>query len=231
KVFESFIKCIGHSVCFFVFRQQLRGGEDATVDSCLGDYDAVGERIIRARDSIELGATFLLAPEPLYSWRDCLHACCRESHCTLAVVQEDVKRSGDRISCYLFNCTYRGKNVCLFAAQEGFTSYSRAANSTQGLATKIWSAADEPPRSDAGQDVVIQLPTDWAVLDGRDSVDDHGINRYEWTLVKGDTAISMKHFQYTEIIQFLSQVSCSIFIPFLYPKGTSDLEECLRPFH
>lgn len=51
---------------------------------------------------------------------------------------------------------------------------------------------DEPPRSDAGQDVVIQLPTDWAVLDGRDSVDDHGIERYEWSLVKGDTAISMK---------------------------------------
>lgn len=51
---------------------------------------------------------------------------------------------------------------------------------------------DEPPRSDAGQDVVIQLPTDWAVLDGRDSVDDHGIKHYEWTLIKGDTAIGMK---------------------------------------
>lgn len=51
---------------------------------------------------------------------------------------------------------------------------------------------DEPPRSDAGQDVVIQLPTDWAVLDGRDSVDDHGISHYEWTLIKGDTAIGMK---------------------------------------
>lgn len=51
---------------------------------------------------------------------------------------------------------------------------------------------DEPPRSDAGQDVMIQLPTDWAVLDGRDSVDDHGINNYEWTLVRGDTAINMK---------------------------------------
>lgn len=51
---------------------------------------------------------------------------------------------------------------------------------------------DEPPRSDAGQDVVIQLPTDWAVLDGRDSVDDHGIRRYEWSLIKGDTAINMK---------------------------------------
>lgn len=51
---------------------------------------------------------------------------------------------------------------------------------------------DEPPRSDAGQDVVIQLPTDWAVLDARDSVDDHGISHYEWTVVRGDTAISMK---------------------------------------
>lgn len=51
---------------------------------------------------------------------------------------------------------------------------------------------DEPPRGDAGQDVVIQLPTDWAVLDGRDSVDDHGISHYEWALIKGDTAIGMK---------------------------------------
>lgn len=51
---------------------------------------------------------------------------------------------------------------------------------------------DEPPRSDAGQDVVIQLPTDWAVLDGRDSVDDHAVARYEWTLLRGDTAINMK---------------------------------------
>lgn len=51
---------------------------------------------------------------------------------------------------------------------------------------------DEPPRSDAGQDVVIQLPTDWAVLDGRDSMDDRGIGHYEWSLVRGDTAISMK---------------------------------------
>lgn len=54
------------------------------------------------------------------------------------------------------------------------------------------SGVDEPPRSDAGQDVVIQLPTDWAILDGRDSVDDHRISHYEWALVRGDTAINMK---------------------------------------
>lgn len=41
-------------------------------------------------------------------------------------------------------------------------------------------------------DVVIQLPTDWAILDGRDSMDDHGVVRYEWALVKGDPSISMK---------------------------------------
>ena len=51
---------------------------------------------------------------------------------------------------------------------------------------------DEPPRSDAGQDVVIQLPTDWAVLDGRDSLDDYGVSRYEWTLVQGEPSVSMK---------------------------------------
>lgn len=41
-------------------------------------------------------------------------------------------------------------------------------------------------------DVVIQLPTDWAILDGRDSMDDHGVVRYEWALVKGDPSVSMK---------------------------------------
>lgn len=51
---------------------------------------------------------------------------------------------------------------------------------------------DEPPRSDAGQDVMIQLPTDWTILDGRDSMDDHGVTRYEWALMKGDPSVNMK---------------------------------------
>ena len=51
---------------------------------------------------------------------------------------------------------------------------------------------DEPPRTDAGQDVVVQLPTDWAVLDGRDSVDDHGVAHFEWALVKGNPSVTMK---------------------------------------
>uniref|UniRef100_A0A3P8RFA4 Low density lipoprotein receptor-related protein 11 n=1 Tax=Astatotilapia calliptera TaxID=8154 RepID=A0A3P8RFA4_ASTCA len=194
------------------FRKQLqqdqtyRTGE--VMDSCVGDFSAAGDRIIRAKDSIEQGATFLLAPDKVYTRKDCVHACCSQPHCTVAVLHEDQRQPGDSLRCYLFNCTYRSKNVCAFSAQKGFTTYSRTPNTTQGhLPVSSSDSArrpgeeapdeddadvDEPPRSDAGQDVVIQLPTDWAVLDGRDSVDDHGIRRYEWSLIKGDTAINMK---------------------------------------
>uniref|UniRef100_A0A1A8PZ06 Low density lipoprotein receptor-related protein 11 n=1 Tax=Nothobranchius pienaari TaxID=704102 RepID=A0A1A8PZ06_9TELE len=198
------------------FRKQLQQDQAyraaEVTDSCVGDFSSSGERIIRTKASIEQGATFLLAPDRVYTWMDCLHACCSQPHCTVAVVQEDMSRPGGSLSCYLFNCTYRNKNICSFAPQEGFTTYSRAPNSTHGhlpVSPSVSAGrpaepgpapapedyaqdADEPPRSDAGQDVVIQLPTDWAVLDGRDSVDDHGITHYEWTLVKGDTAINMK---------------------------------------
>ncbi|CAJ1078371.1 low-density lipoprotein receptor-related protein 11 isoform X2 [Xyrichtys novacula] len=196
------------------FRKQLqqdqayRTGEVS--DSCVGDFNAEEERIIKTKASIEQGATFLLAPDRVYTWKDCLHACCSQPHCTVAVVQEDPRQSGDSLGCYLFNCTYRNKNVCSFAPQQGFSTYSRTSNTTQsGHLPAVSSGSssrpgeghpeeddtqevDEPPRSDAGPDVVIQLPTDWAVLDGRDSVDDHRISHYEWTLVKGGTAINMK---------------------------------------
>ncbi|XP_054910255.1 low-density lipoprotein receptor-related protein 11 isoform X1 [Poeciliopsis prolifica] len=193
------------------FRKQLQQDQAYRAadvsDACVGDFSAAEQRIIRTKASIEQGAAFLLAPDRVYTWRDCLHACCSQPHCTVAVVQEDLRRPADGLSCYLFNCTYRNKNICSFAPQEGFTTYSRTPNGTLGhLAGSAAGSTgrpgpageddspetDEPPRSDAGQDVVIQLPTDWAVLDGRDSVDDHRITHYEWTLVKGDTAVNMK---------------------------------------
>lgn len=118
------------------FRKQLQQDQaykvGDVIDSCVGDFNAVGERIIKARASIEQGATFLLAPGSVYTWKDCLHACCSQPHCTVAVVQEDPRQPGESLSCYLFNCTYRNKNVCSFAPQEGFSTYSRTANTTQG---------------------------------------------------------------------------------------------------
>ncbi|KAK0151562.1 Low-density lipoprotein receptor-related protein 11 [Merluccius polli] len=211
------------------FRQQLqqdqaytssRPGVGVVVDTCLSDFTSAEERIIRAKASIEQGAAFLSVPARVYSRRDCLHACCAEPHCTLAVVQEDLlglDGSEEGLHCYLFNCTYRGRDVCSFTPQPGFSTYGRGgagANATAGRPSSASApvffpssggdaadrrandddpkVVDEPPRSDAGQDVIIQLPTDWAVLDGRDSLDDYGISRYEWTLVKGEPSISMK---------------------------------------
>ncbi|XP_006756958.1 PREDICTED: low-density lipoprotein receptor-related protein 11 [Myotis davidii] len=51
---------------------------------------------------------------------------------------------------------------------------------------------DEPPLSNAGDDVVLRLPTDGLVLDGRESTDDHAIVQYEWTLLQGDPSVDMK---------------------------------------
>ncbi|XP_068609574.1 low-density lipoprotein receptor-related protein 11 [Brachionichthys hirsutus] len=189
------------------FRQQLQQEQEYKIgdamDSCVGDFSAVRERIIRARVSIDQGAAFVLAPDRVFTRKDCLHACCAQPRCTVAVAEESPRQPGGSLSCYLFNCVYRNKNVCSFAPQQGFSTYSRSVNATRGRVPvpsgrpvdrdeDAAQEADEPPRSDAGQDVVIQLPTDWAVLDGRDSVDDHGISHYEWTLVRGETAINMK---------------------------------------
>ncbi|NXC48445.1 LRP11 protein, partial [Penelope pileata] len=51
---------------------------------------------------------------------------------------------------------------------------------------------DEPPLCKAGQDIVLQSPVDWVLLDGRESSDDHGIVQYEWTLLQGDSSVEMK---------------------------------------
>ncbi|MCI4395762.1 hypothetical protein PGIGA_G00195760 [Pangasianodon gigas] len=194
------------------FRKQLQqddsyqSAEDAS-DACLSDFDAAEERIIRAMASIERGATFLSAPGRVYSRRDCVRACCAEPRCTTAIVQEQPQQpdSGGGLRCYLFNCTYGGASVCAFSFQRGFSTFSRVARNVSASRERhrrppeededgdsAMRELDEPPRSDAGMDVVIQLPTDWAILDGRDSMDDHGVVRYEWALVKGDPSISMK---------------------------------------
>ncbi|KAA0708973.1 Low-density lipoprotein receptor-related protein 11 [Triplophysa tibetana] len=192
------------------FRKQLQqdesdsGLDDEDGDACASGFAVAEERIIRASASIEQRAAFLSAPPRVFSWRDCVHACCSHPRCTDAIIQEDLKQPDDSLRCYLFNCTYRGRDVCSFSFQPGFSTYSRA-NSTRPIEPVTDTASrrpshgseeqqglDEPPRSDAGQDLVVQLPTDWAVLDGRDSTDDHGIAHYQWTLVKGDPSVRMK---------------------------------------
>ncbi|XP_018599190.2 low-density lipoprotein receptor-related protein 11 isoform X2 [Scleropages formosus] len=190
-------------------------------DACLGGFSAIQGHIIRTRDSIDMGATFLTAPTRVHSRGACLRACCAEPRCSVAVVQEEEEEEEEEggaeerevtLGCFLFDCVRGGRGVCAFSSQRGYSSYSRAAargggasptparaDSTERRVQDATAAehsgaqgVDEPPRGDAGPDVVIQLPTDWAVLDGRDSMDDHGIVRYEWTLVQGDPSVNTK---------------------------------------
>ncbi|MGH0186961.1 UNVERIFIED_CONTAM: hypothetical protein FKN15_022844 [Acipenser sinensis] len=105
-------------------QQENRGDGMGPVDVCLDSFNAIEDYIIRAKDSIDSGATFLTAPGRIYSWRDCLHVCCSDPHCTVAVVELERERSEDSLNCFLFNCTYKNRNVCKFSLHQGYSSYS-----------------------------------------------------------------------------------------------------------
>lgn len=91
-----------------------------------GGYSAMPDAIIRTKDSIEAGASFLSAPASVRDWRQCVAACCSEPRCSVAVVELPRRPapSATALRCYLFNCTVRGRNVCKFALLRGYSSYS-----------------------------------------------------------------------------------------------------------
>ncbi|XP_062954142.1 low-density lipoprotein receptor-related protein 11 isoform X2 [Cynocephalus volans] len=172
-----------------------------------GGYSAMPEAIIRTKDSIAAGASFLRAPAAVRDWRQCVAACCSEPRCSVAVVELPRRPAAPaaELGCYLFNCTARGRSVCKFALHRGYSSYSlnRARDGGWGgldagapapatARASLRPEKDEPPLSKAGQDVVLHLPTDGVILDGRESTDDHAIIQYEWTLLQGDSSVDMK---------------------------------------
>ncbi|KAG8444399.1 hypothetical protein GDO86_009546 [Hymenochirus boettgeri] len=173
------------------------GGVDSGEDLC--NFNQLEDHIIRTKDSLEAGATFLKAPTEVSTWRQCLEVCCARERCSAAVVE----RSGRGLSCFLFDCTYRGRNVCQFSPHRDYSSYIMSGRNT----TTAWPLGgalhpkaaqqenDNLPHSNAGQDVVLQLPIDWVILDGRESNDDHGIIQYDWSLLRGDPLVDMKVLQ------------------------------------
>ncbi|KAM6181783.1 low-density lipoprotein receptor-related protein 11 [Erethizon dorsatum] len=170
-------------------------------------YSALPDAIIRTKDSLAAGASFLRAPAAVRDWRQCVAACCAEPRCSVAVVELPPRPAppAAALGCFLFNCTARGRSVCKFAPHRGYRSYRlrRAPDAgqgglgpgvrvpaTAGASTELdW---DAPPLSKAGQDVVLHLPTDEVILDGRESSDDHAIVQYGWTLLQGDPSVNMK---------------------------------------
>ncbi|XP_068126812.1 low-density lipoprotein receptor-related protein 11-like [Hyperolius riggenbachi] len=172
----------------------VRPTGDAGADLC--NFSQLEDYIIRTKDSLEAGATFLKAPSEVYSWKQCLEVCCSEPGCSAAVLETSARG----LSCFLFDCTHRGHNVCQFSPHRDYTSFTLTGRNT----TSGWNGwtplhtssnnqeTDKPPVSSAGQDVVLQLPVDWVILDGRESTDDHAIIRYDWTLLRGDPLVDMK---------------------------------------
>ncbi|KAL7987688.1 hypothetical protein Chor_006607 [Crotalus horridus] len=163
-----------------------RGGTEGPAGGGGSFFSVRSDSIIRTKDSIAAGATFLGSPSSVAGPRHCLDACCADDRCTLAVLQQQQQQSAS-VRCYLFSCTYRGRAVCVFSPQRGYNSYFLEPTShPPALDT------DEPPLSKAGEDIILQLPVDWVILDGRESVDDHGITRFEWTLLQGASSIDMQ---------------------------------------
>ncbi|XP_045862784.1 low-density lipoprotein receptor-related protein 11 isoform X2 [Meles meles] len=180
---------------------ELRAGGGPPEEGCPGPggggYSAMPDAIIRTKDSLAAGASFLSAPAAVRDWRQCVAACCSEPRCSVAVVELPRPRAAApaALGCYLFNCTARGRSVCKFALHRGYSSYSlsRALDGRrEDLEASPRTEEDKPPLSKAGRDVILQLPTDGVVLDGRESTDDHAIIQYEWTLLQGDPSVDMK---------------------------------------
>uniref|UniRef100_A0A8C5LL82 Low density lipoprotein receptor-related protein 11 n=1 Tax=Jaculus jaculus TaxID=51337 RepID=A0A8C5LL82_JACJA len=109
---------------------ELLAGASGPRQSCPGSrngdgYHAVPDAIIRTKDSIAAGASFLRAPAAVRDWRQCVAVCCSEPRCSLAVVEQlpPRKPAAAALGCYLFNCTARGRSVCKFAPHRGYSTY------------------------------------------------------------------------------------------------------------
>ncbi|KAG8524940.1 Low-density lipoprotein receptor-related protein 11 [Galemys pyrenaicus] len=100
-----------------------------------GGYSALLDAIIRTKDSIAAGASFLRAPAAVRDWRQCLAACCSEPRCSVAVVERPWRPAppAGELGCYLFNCTLHGRSVCKFALHRGYSTYSLSRDPEGGL--------------------------------------------------------------------------------------------------
>ena len=70
------------------------------------------------------------------------------------------------------------KNLCIGCAGVLFV-----------LTSFIPPAPNQSPVADAGEDLIIKLPTNTVILDGTGSTDDVGIAKYRWRLKSGDDSL------------------------------------------
>ncbi|XP_070577139.1 low-density lipoprotein receptor-related protein 11-like isoform X2 [Ptychodera flava] len=101
-------------------REESVKDQEKNVD-CLDYFQAHTDSIVRTKDSLKAGATFLNAPSPISDIDECMGWCqCgaddEQLRCDMVVFESKNK------NCYLFRCMFDGENKCLFAHHQGYTS-------------------------------------------------------------------------------------------------------------
>ena len=109
---------------------------------CLKDFDFVPNSIIRPKDSLKNGATFLKNLEQVKSSTDCGKLCCEfvdEKYslgtCDMALYQKNLA------VCYLFKCfnDVTKTNSCVFSNKTGYTVFKRKSfnNALQSIENEV----------------------------------------------------------------------------------------------
>nr|XP_025043314.1 kunitz-type protease inhibitor 1 [Pelodiscus sinensis] len=173
---------------------QEEGEEGASFgETCLAHFTTgMADFVLDTDASVQNGATFLLSP-PHKRGKECVRACCKHPHCNLALVEQDPAGGEDSIqACFLLDCLYEQTFVCKFARKEGFLNYvKREVYDAYVDMREEGHGDDKPPIARVGMDMKVQ-PQEPVLLRGAESTDDHGIVRYDWKLLLGDTSVVLK---------------------------------------
>ncbi|KAM4541405.1 kunitz-type protease inhibitor 1a isoform 2-T2 [Fundulus diaphanus] len=157
------------------------GQENA--NSCQGEFEKGKNNFMLDTDeSVKDGATFLSWPQVSRA-ADCQASCCREPRCNVALMQRGPGEDGTIASCFLFDCLYKKKYACRFAAKSGYFNFIRNTVYQNYLKLDLTpKETDSPPVADAGQDLVVQ-PKESVTLNGFQSKDDGKIETFNWKML------------------------------------------------
>lgn len=104
---------------------------DNSIQTCIEDYEEKPNVIIRTRDSLNRGATFIKAPKEVETLEECKMKCCNtldgDVPCDLAVFQSiDDDPEDNQPKCFLFSCVDgKGKYVCVTSSNSNYSVYRR----------------------------------------------------------------------------------------------------------
>ncbi|XP_013768725.1 kunitz-type protease inhibitor 1a [Pundamilia nyererei] len=151
-------------------------------EECLAQFEkGRDDFVLDADGSVKDGATFISSPK-LYRHKDCVQACCKDSRCNVAFMEEG-EEGGTISSCFLFDCLYKQKYVCHFVGKKGYDSYiHKNIFSRYHVNHPDPDTDDRRPVADGGPGQVIQ-PHESLVLNGMKSRDDKGIVSYKWKML------------------------------------------------